>query len=108
MKKYFLLAAVICCLENISAQNLVTKKDTGGNGGAKYQMLFPANWKGKLVICAHGHQNVGFPSQSNDPDFLIVDAIKAPVVAVVAEGNLVVISFAAKLPEPNGAQKMKN
>jgi predicted SnoaL-like aldol condensation-catalyzing enzyme len=30
---------------------------------------------------------------------LIVDTIKAPVVAVVAEGDLVVISFAAKLPE---------
>lgn len=105
MKKYFLLAAVICCLENISAQNLVTKKDTGGIGGAKYQILFPANWKGKLVMYAHGYQNVGFPSQSNNPNFLIVDTIKAPVVAIIAEGDLVVISFAAKLPEPTDSTK---
>jgi predicted SnoaL-like aldol condensation-catalyzing enzyme len=35
----------------------------------------------------------------------IVDTIKAPVVAIVAEGDLVVISFAAKLPEPTDTTK---
>ena len=35
----------------------------------------------------------------------IVDTIKAPVVAIVAEGDLVVISFAAKLPEPSDSTK---
>ena len=35
----------------------------------------------------------------------IVDTIKAPVVAIVAEGNLVVISFAATLPEPTDSTK---
>ncbi|HRI20945.1 MAG TPA: nuclear transport factor 2 family protein [Panacibacter sp.] len=35
----------------------------------------------------------------------IVDTIKAPVVAIVAEGDLVVISFAAKLPEPTDSTK---
>lgn len=35
----------------------------------------------------------------------IVDTIKAPVVAMVAEGDLVVISFAAKLPEPSDSTK---
>ena len=35
----------------------------------------------------------------------IVDTIKGPVVAIVAEGDLVVISFAAKLPEPSDSTK---
>ncbi len=35
----------------------------------------------------------------------IVDTIKAPVVAIVAEGDLVVLSFAAKLPEPSDSTK---
>ena len=35
----------------------------------------------------------------------IVDTIKAPVVAIVAERDLVVISFAAKLPEPTDSTK---
>jgi predicted SnoaL-like aldol condensation-catalyzing enzyme len=35
----------------------------------------------------------------------IVDTIKAPVVAIVAEGNLVVISFASTLPEPTDSTK---
>ena len=35
----------------------------------------------------------------------IVDTIKAPVVAIVAEGDLVVISFAATLPEPTDSTK---
>ena len=35
----------------------------------------------------------------------IADTIKAPVVAIIAEGDLVVISFAAKLPEPSDSTK---
>jgi len=35
----------------------------------------------------------------------IVDTIKAPVVAIVAEGDLVVISFASKLPDPTDSTK---
>ena len=35
----------------------------------------------------------------------IVDTIKAPVVAIIAEGDLVVISFAATLPEPEDSTK---
>ena len=35
----------------------------------------------------------------------IVDTIKATVVAIVAEGDLVVISFAAILPEPTDSTK---
>ena len=35
----------------------------------------------------------------------IVDTIKSPVVAIVAEGNMIVLSFAAKLPEPTVSTK---
>jgi predicted SnoaL-like aldol condensation-catalyzing enzyme len=35
----------------------------------------------------------------------IVDTIKAPVVAIVAEGDMVVISFASKLPDPADSTK---
>ena len=35
----------------------------------------------------------------------IVDTIKATVVAIVAEGDLVVISFSARLPEPTDSTK---
>ena len=35
----------------------------------------------------------------------IVDTIKAPVVAIIAEGDLVVLSFAATLPEPSDSTK---
>jgi predicted SnoaL-like aldol condensation-catalyzing enzyme len=36
---------------------------------------------------------------------VIVDTIKAPVVAIMAEGDLVVISFAVNLPEPGDSSK---
>ncbi|WP_295798980.1 nuclear transport factor 2 family protein [Mucilaginibacter sp.] len=35
----------------------------------------------------------------------IVDTIKAPIVAIVAEGDLVVISFAGKFPDPADSTK---
>lgn len=35
----------------------------------------------------------------------ILNTIKAPVVAIVAEGDLVIISFAAKLPNPADSTK---
>ena len=35
----------------------------------------------------------------------VVDTIKAPVVAIVAEGDMVVISFVSRLPEPTDSTK---
>lgn len=69
MKKYSVLLAVVCTFKMACAQNLVAKKDTGRIKDAAYQILFPANWKGKLVMYAHGYQNVGFPNQSSNPNF---------------------------------------
>jgi pimeloyl-ACP methyl ester carboxylesterase len=54
---------------SIFAQN-VAKIDTGVIDGAKYKILFPENWKGKLVMYAHGYEFMGAkPRQSENPDF---------------------------------------
>jgi pimeloyl-ACP methyl ester carboxylesterase len=52
------------------AQN-IAKIDTGAINGAKYKILFPENWKGKLVMYAHGYEFMGAkPRQSENPDFV--------------------------------------
>jgi pimeloyl-ACP methyl ester carboxylesterase len=51
------------------AQN-VAKIDTGAINGANYRILFPENWKGKLVMYAHGYEFMGSPRQSKNPDFI--------------------------------------
>jgi pimeloyl-ACP methyl ester carboxylesterase len=59
------------CLFSVSifAQN-VAKIDTGAVNGANYRILFPENWKGKLVMYAHGYEFMGSPRQSKNPDFI--------------------------------------
>ena len=47
---------------------------------------------------------VDFFSQFAKPQ-PIVDTIKSPVVAIVAEGDLVVISFAREMPDPKDSTK---
>jgi pimeloyl-ACP methyl ester carboxylesterase len=48
----------------------VAKIDTGAINGAKYKILFPEKWKGKLVMYAHGYEFMGAkPRQSENPDF---------------------------------------
>ena len=62
MKKRFLLPIVLLTatyMQNLFAQNLVTKVDSGSINGADYKILFPANWKGKLVMYAHGYEVKG-------------------------------------------------
>ncbi|GAB4038129.1 alpha/beta hydrolase family protein [Spirosoma gilvum] len=52
------------------AQSLVAKVDTGRISGARYVILFPQDWKGKLVMYAHGYEFMGArPLQSQNPDF---------------------------------------
>ncbi|MDB5239483.1 MAG: hypothetical protein JWP57_108, partial [Spirosoma sp.] len=41
------------------AQNNVSKIDTGQINGAKYRILFPQNWKGKVILYAHGYEFMG-------------------------------------------------
>lgn len=62
---------LILCLfaGSVLAQN-VTKIDTGAIAGASYKILFPENWKGKLVMYAHGYEFMGTqPRQSRNPEF---------------------------------------
>ena len=63
-------ALVLLFLTNtIFAQNIV-KIDTGSINRAKYTILFPENWKGKLVMYAHGYEFMGSkPAQSQNLEF---------------------------------------
>jgi pimeloyl-ACP methyl ester carboxylesterase len=67
MKKTFIL-----CIFSLSifAQN-IAKIDSGAINGANYRILFPENWKGKLVMYAHGYEFMGAkPLQSQNPAFV--------------------------------------
>ncbi len=66
MKKLFIL---LLFATTTFAQN-VAKIDTGAINGANYRILFPENWKGKLVMYAHGYEFMGSPRQSKNPDFI--------------------------------------
>jgi pimeloyl-ACP methyl ester carboxylesterase len=67
MKKVFFL---IFISYSIFAQN-VAQIDTGAINGANYKILFPKNWKGKLVMYSHGYEFMGAkPRQSENPDFV--------------------------------------
>ncbi|CAH0994395.1 hypothetical protein EMA8858_00504 [Emticicia aquatica] len=63
---------LILCLFSFSifAQN-VSKIDSGAINGANYRILFPENWKGKLIMYAHGYEFMGSkPLQSQNPEFI--------------------------------------
>lgn len=45
--------------------------DTGSIDGADYRIIFPENWKGKLVMYAHGYEFMGTsPRQSKNQDWV--------------------------------------
>jgi pimeloyl-ACP methyl ester carboxylesterase len=71
MKRIFLGLISMTCFIIVGAQMPVSKTDTGIIDGAAYKIIFPENWKGKLVMYAHGYEFMGsLPRQSNSPDFL--------------------------------------
>jgi len=49
----------VFCLQSLVAQNLIAKTDAGSISGADFKILFPANWKGKPVMYAHGYEVKG-------------------------------------------------
>jgi pimeloyl-ACP methyl ester carboxylesterase len=62
---YFLL------IFSFSAFSQIAKTDSGAINGAKYRIIFPENWKGKLVMYAHGYEFMGAkPLQSQNPEWL--------------------------------------
>lgn len=70
MRTYPLILLFVLLSAGLSAQNIVSKVDSGRIGGARYRILFPRNWKGKLVMYAHGYEFMGSPAQSRNPDFV--------------------------------------
>ncbi len=66
MKKIFSL--ILLFSTSLSAQ--VAKVDSGNINGATYKVLFPENWKGKLVMFAHGYEFMGAAKFTTRPDFL--------------------------------------
>lgn len=70
MKNIFILCLLLGVC-HLGAQNGVAKIDTGTIKGARYRILFPENWKGKLVMYAHGYEFMGAsPRQSRNPGFI--------------------------------------
>jgi pimeloyl-ACP methyl ester carboxylesterase len=64
MKKYVLL--LLLTAPAVFAQG-ISKTDTGTIDGAAYRILFPENWKGKLLMYAHGYEFMGTqPRQSKN------------------------------------------
>src|SRR5437868_1098488 len=70
MKYCFCLLIALSALTHSFAQSPVAKIDSGSLKGANYIILFPPNWKGKLVMYAHGYEFMGAkPRQSKNPEF---------------------------------------
>lgn len=61
----------LCSLFSASAAYAQDRKVvTGKLGNASYKIIFPAGWKNKLVMYAHGYEFAGTPrNQSDDPAF---------------------------------------
>jgi pimeloyl-ACP methyl ester carboxylesterase len=71
MRNVRLTLALALLSTSLFAQNGVSKLDSGQINGAKYRILFPANWKGKVIMYAHGYEFMGSkPAQSANPDFV--------------------------------------
>lgn len=63
-----IILLVLLISTSIFTQN-ISKIDSGAINGANYRIIFPENWKGKLVMYAHGYEFMGSPLQSKNPDF---------------------------------------
>ena len=71
MKKASLTLLCVVLSVMLHAQTTVSRIDSGAIDGARYRILLPNNWKGKLVMYAHGYEFMGAkPRQSQNPDFL--------------------------------------
>ncbi|HEY5917314.1 MAG TPA: alpha/beta hydrolase, partial [Chryseolinea sp.] len=64
MKIYLILLLTLC-----SALGYAQKIEKGNLNGATFTIAIPENWKGKLVMYAHGYEFVGSPKQSENPRF---------------------------------------
>jgi len=69
MKTVTYIIIAICTSTLTVAQPSSPKTEKGAVNGVPYTILFPENWKGKLVMYAHGYEFVGSPRQSQNPQF---------------------------------------
>jgi pimeloyl-ACP methyl ester carboxylesterase len=70
MKKYTTILCLFILVATSYSQEIVSQVDTGSINGVTYKILFPAGWKGKLVMFAHGYESMGsLPKQSRNPRF---------------------------------------
>lgn len=69
MKNSIFLAILIILLAcNAKAQQ--AKIDSGSINGARYKIIFPPNWKNKLVMYAHGYEFMNSPSAIDNPNLV--------------------------------------
>ena len=61
---------VLLLMANIVFAQKIAKIDSGLINGAAYRIIFPENWKGKLVMYAHGYEFMGSPLQSKNPEWI--------------------------------------
>jgi len=66
MKKIILPILLFSIFFSTQSQNIV-RNDTGIVNCAHYKILFPKDWKHKLVMFAHGYEFMGSPSSINSP-----------------------------------------
>jgi pimeloyl-ACP methyl ester carboxylesterase len=66
LKKLFLSIFLILLFFTAQSQNDI-RIDTGTVNSAHYKILFPKDWKHKLVMFAHGYEFMGSPSSINSP-----------------------------------------
>ncbi|MEZ0538094.1 alpha/beta hydrolase family protein [Fibrella arboris] len=67
--KIFLL---LYFLTGVALAQPVANVDSGAIDGASYRIVFPRNWRGKLVMYAHGYEFMGTrPRQSQNPEWLL-------------------------------------
>ncbi|MEZ5044751.1 MAG: alpha/beta hydrolase [Saprospiraceae bacterium] len=70
-KTLFTLTIILSCITTW-AQISISRIDTGMINGAAYKIIFPENWKGNLLMYAHGYEFMGsLPRQSNNPAFVV-------------------------------------
>jgi len=72
LKKTLSLGLTFIILTMVTrSQSPAIKMDSGSIDGARFRILFPENWKGKLIIYAHGYEFMGLePRQSRNPRFI--------------------------------------
>jgi pimeloyl-ACP methyl ester carboxylesterase len=64
IKKFILSVFLILMFLSAQSQNII-RKDTGAVNCVHYKILFPKEWKHKLVMFAHGYEFMGSPSAIN-------------------------------------------